>query len=290
MPDKDIFNSVGTVMGAITPNLQLGGNTFYDQWKYNNAGLREVRRLYDELPYDQRADAYNSASGAASIFKGGKLQAGIGASAQAISGAAGLYDTFVNAARTHRTPEFDSQVASLSAAGTGKYNNVGQLINDYQQTNFNPRIDEDQVRGMDSTEKFGTVLSSGAQGASIGSIFGPVGTGIGFLAGAVGGAGSVLVGDKNAEVETSFRRGQAARAAAFAKDNFGAALEDTLDTQNDTDSVNRKEFGGRISTTHMTMSQFADKVLGNQKTNDVSRSGGFVRIKTDGGVIVRFRK
>lgn len=167
-------------------------------------------------------------------------------------------------------------IANVANMGSSNYYDWNQIGADYANANMNVGgYEADDVRGMTTGEKWGSVGTGALAGAKAGY---EVGGWVGALAGGVIGAGGALAGvisgNRKAQREAINLNNQADIAQQYAKQNFAAGFEQVADRQNRKLQSNIAAEGGKISqaakSRHMTISQFADSVLAKQNADKYS--------------------
>ena len=143
---------------------------------YGNAA--RMRSLLQEQDYldknkisKENAELYDDA------LRAQQGQAVAGGIITGLTGATTLLSNAFKDAQIRDTTMQENQIADLSRAGNYNYNNYDQLANDYAQTNFGgPNINYQDIRGMTTGQKIGSVGTSMLSGAATGlQIGGPWG-------------------------------------------------------------------------------------------------------------------
>jgi hypothetical protein len=113
-----------------------------------------------------------------------------------------------------------------------------------------------------------------------------------MLGGAVIGGGAAAVnwinGNRKADIEQKNLAMNYEAAQEENGINMNAANDDIVDYEYRNMVSRRRAEGGQIKRSQ-SVKEFADSVLGNQKSNSVSHSAGIQRKKVDGGVSVRIK-
>lgn len=203
-----------------------------------------------------------------------------------LTGATTLLSNAFKDAQIRDTSMQENQIADLSRAGNYNYNNYDQLANDYAQTNFGgPNISYQDIRGMTTGQKFGSVGTSMLSGAATGlQIGGPWGALAGLAVGGLTGIGGVLAGDSAARTRQESLNIQAKLAGDAAQQNFAAAHERIGDNIHRQNAVNAVAEGGPIH-------RMIDDTLLKKPRQKEYRCGGKVqKLYCNGGVKIRIKK
>ena len=218
-------------------------------------------------------------------------QAVAGGIISGLTGATTLLSNAFKDAQIRDTSMHENQIADLSRAGAYNYNNYEQLANDYAQTNFGgPNINYQDIRGMTTGQKIGSVGTSMLSGAATGlQIGGPWGALAGLAVGGLTGIGGVLAGDAAAKTKQESLNIQAQLASDVAQQNFNAAHERISADNARRGIVNSVATGGAINRRSQSIREYADKVLKKTPVNARNCGGKIVRIRKDGGVCVRIK-
>ena len=202
------------------------------------------------------------------------------------AGINGILNPSLQAAEIGDTTAQRARIADVSHLGEGNYYDYDQLGADYANANFNiGNISSNDIRGLSTKEKIGSIGSAGLAGASAGmQVAGPWGA----LAGGVIGVGSSLLGiasgNRKEEREAINLNNQADIAQQYAQQNFAAAFEQVADRKNRQAQVNIAAQGGSIhikkenegkftaaaKSHHMSVQEFAKHVLAKQNANKYS--------------------
>ena len=188
------------------------------------------------------------------------------------------------------SPIAEGQIQDMRKIGSNNYDSFGDLSNAYRSINsLQPDIDVDQIRGGSPSERIGSTLSNTLTGATTGAtVGGPIGFIIGSGVGLGASIGGWIAGDRKADWKAESLGIQGRLANNSATRNLAAEGEHMA--ENDFRSrMNVSAKGGKINR-QRTVKEFADKVLGNQKNNDVSHSGGLIIKKCDGGTMIRIKR
>ena len=209
--------------------------------------------------------------------------------AEGISTGVQLLGTATNMSKINdNQPIVQQNLNNLNAIGKYRYDNVGQLVNDYNYLNINPSLNFDDVRGMTTGQKALGTLSLGASGALTGlSIGGPWGALAGGVIGTAAGAYGWITGDKNAESFIRDARMNGQYASINGRKNAEANTENYLNDEQGERIVSAK--GGKIRR-HQSIQEFADRILNNRTKNEPSRSAGIERQRVDGGLRIRIKR
>ena len=211
-----------------------------------------------------------------------------------LTGATSILTNAFQSAQIRDTSMQQGIIDDLSRAGNYNYNNYDQLANDYSQTQFNHSFGYDDIRGMNTMQKVGSVGTSALQGATTGlQIGGPWGALIGGVVGLGAGLGGVFAGDSAARAKQDSLNLQASIAADTARQNFSAAHERIGDNMHRQNAVNAVAKGGPIR--RQSIQEYADKVLRARSTAPKMREhhgygGKIQRIKGENGLTIRIKK
>lgn len=195
-----------------------------------------------------------------------------------LNGLAGIAGIASNAARINDTPWFDNQLAGLQRAGTYGYTDYGQVINEMNNLSHVNKQNYDDVRGMTKGQKWGSVGTGLATGASAGAAFGPWGALVGGVIGAAGAGLGVLKGNKAAEVKVASDNMDLSMANRNAMKNYSAALDGISEKNHIQGMVHPVAYGGPIKR-QMDMNEYKTKVLGNRPVKQYCKGGLKVRLK-----------
>ena len=207
-----------------------------------------------------------------------------------LTGATTLLSNAFKDAQIRDTSMQENQIADLSRAGAYNYNNYDQLANDYAQTNFGgPNINYQDIRGMTTGQKIGSVGTSMLSGAATGlQIGGPWGALAGLAVGGLTGIGGVLAGDSAARTRQESLNIQAQLAGDAAQQNFAAAHERIGDNIHRQNAVNAVAEGGQIRR-QQSIKEYADRVLGKKAMQRERKPSNVQRIMTNGGCVYRVK-
>lgn len=271
------------------PDVQLDTSILNSVPEIDEAGLSEgeldqINRQQDKLNNSFAKKPGLGFSGAAS-----KISSVLG-------GITGLVENYDRGASIQDTEGLKNQIKEYSNIGRGTYNDYDQLASDFGQLDLTPDIDEDEIRGLTTGQKWGNLASGTATGlsagAAVGSIIPGIGTGIGAAVGAGIGAItsglSILAGDEEARRQKEYLEDLKSVASQKATINLGLAHEDIRERQNREGIYNLSAQGGQIKRMS-SLQEFADTVLGSSKKNDVSHSARIIRSKCKGGTMVRVK-
>lgn len=178
-------------------------------------------------------------------------------------------------------------IQDLEELGKG-YSSYDDISRGYSQLAIQPDISYRTVRGSSEAEQYGNILSSTLTGATSGSVFGVPGAIIGGLVGLGAGVGGKIIGDTSADNIQKNLQLSNYIANSHGRMNLAAASEKAADMAHRNMIGNMKAEGGKMRT--LTIKDFAEKVLRNQKRNSVSHSGGIVINKCDGGTMIRIKR
>ena len=260
------------------------GNNYISHMKNANAGLRALNKIDGITP--EQLDQYSSK------LKSEAASAGFGASTSLLGGLSGIVGNTINLAQIADTSRQDAEIQQMGRIGQGGYGSYDQVASDYSRLNaLNPDLSFDTIRGADTKQKVGGVLSSTAAGAAAGAqIGGPWGA----LAGGVIGLGSslagVFIGDSQAKTEQRLKQAQAQQATGLSQTRMRTGIDDLAKSNFRADYANRAAMGGSIERKKQELQAFADRVMNRQQQNDVTHSAGIVRQHCKGGTMIRIKR
>ena len=271
--------------------MSIWDNIFNQDPLSDRAILRNARRTGRETLRKYKAD--NPAADESGAFEMNSLVPTVSA---AIGGVTGLVENYDRGSSIQDTEGLENQIQEYGNIGRGTYNDYDQLASDFGQLDLAPDIDEDEIRGMTTGQKWGNLASGAATGlsagAAIGSIIPGIGTGIGAAVGAGIGAItsglSILAGDEEARRQKEYLENLKSVASQKATINLGLAHEDLRERQNREGIYNLSAQGGRINRGE-SIQKFADRVMKRPRVNDSSASTVKVR-HGEGGTIIRIKR
>ena len=261
-----------------------GNNSFLGDYRNANAMLGKLNDLYannefkDPTTYDKLSYG----------LKGQRANAVAGGAIAGLTGVTQLANNAMQAAQINDMSGYRNQLQDYVDYSNYNYNSYDQLSNAMSQNYLEPVPSLDDIRGMSTGEKVGTVASSTLQGAQAGmQIGGPIGAAIGGAAGLISAGVGVLTGDKKAQIEQTSLNAQATLAQHDAGLNFAAAHERISDYNTRKGVANAAAKGGAINK-KQSITSFADRVLGTPKRRN-NHSSDITRTNVEGGVRIRFR-
>lgn len=209
-----------------------------------------------------------------------------------MNGATSIFNTSKGIAQTADTSQQRGMIQDIGNIGSQKFGNYGQAISAYDRINsMQPDISFDTYRGGSTKERVGGVLSNTITGATTGAQVGGLYGGIaGGVIGLGAGIGSWIAGDYNARANMQTDNARLYLAQDRANLNTQAGIEDLQNDEHRNKIYNLGAEGGKIERKNQSLQEFADKVLKNQKSNDVTRSSGIVREKVEGGTKIRIKR
>lgn len=260
------------------------GKNYLSQMSNAFAGLDAMKNMQGITP--QQKEQYGN------MMKSQAATAGLGASTALLGGLSGIVGTTKNLASIADTSKQDAAIQQMGSIGQGGYSSYDQVTADYNRLNsITPDLSYDTIRGVDTKQKVGGVLSATAAGAATGAqIGGPWGA----LAGGVIGLGSslagVFVGDRNARIEQQLKQAQAKQATELSQTRMRTGIDDLAQSNFRNDYANRAARGGSIERRQQDLQAFADRIMHRQKQNDVTHSSGIVRQHCKGGTLIRIKR
>jgi len=282
--------SIEEIRKLLEDNVQLratginGTTTIVDQYRNADALLNEL----DSLGLDETSDEYKNF---ANMYKGQKGSAIMSGALTGLTGLVDLGSNMVRSSQLANTSYYDDQLAQREQFGNYNYGTYDQLANDIanNQPQLNPLSFED-VRGMNTGQKVGSVFTSALSGASTGAQIGGLWGGIaGGALGLATGLGGVLTGDANARAKQNYYSAKASQANAISELNLQAAHDRISDRDSRNKIARFVATGGQIQRTKPSLQDFASRVTGRQ-TNSVRRKPNTMeRTYEDGGVRIRIK-
>lgn len=261
-----------------------GNNSFLGDYRNANAMLGKLDNLYagnefkDPTTYDKLSYG----------LKGQRANAIAGGAIAGLTGATQLANNAMQAAQINDMSGYRNQLQDYVDYSNYNYNSYDQLSNAMSQNYLEPVPSLDDIRGMSTGQKIGTVASSTLQGAQAGmQIGGPIGAAIGGAAGLISAGVGVLTGNKKAQNEQTALNAQATLAQYDADLNFAAAHERISDYNTRKGVANAAAKGGAIDR-KQSITSFANRVLGTPRQKD-NHSSGITRTNVEGGVRIRIR-
>lgn len=206
----------------------------------------------------------------------------------AIGGVTGLVENYDRGSSIQDTEGLENQIQEYGNIGRGTYNNYDQLASDFGQLDLTPDIDEDEIRGLTTGQKWGNLASGMATGAAAGAAFGGIGAAVGAGIGAITSGLSILAGDEEARKQKEYLENLKSVASQKATINLGLAHEDLRERQNREGLYNLSAQGGKINRGE-SIQKFADRVMKRPRVNDSSASTVKVR-HGEGGTIIRIKR
>lgn len=256
--------------------------------------------IYDQSylgQFKQAKSAFQTASDAGdeagmADAKSGMFSSAAGGVMAGLGGATTLLNNFQQLSQIADTSQQQGMIDDIYNLGRNDYSNYWQIQNDFNQLNYKPNLDWDEIRGGSKGERAGLVAESTLSGAMTGlQIGGPWGAVAGAGVGLASGIGGWISGDRAADQEMTRLKTQTYLANDEAIKNMNARLEKFGNYQFKSGLYkNLSAEGGPVRRRQQTIQEFADQVLRRQRTNDVSHSANFVREYTDGGVRIKFRR
>ena len=178
-----------------------------------------------------------------------------------LSGIGDVAQMSINLAQTEDTEPYQQQIENYSSLASNNASSFDQLANMYSLTApgvVTPSANE--LRGMDTWQKIGSLASAGLSGAKTGlEVGGGVGALIGGVVGLGAGAAGWIVGDTKAYNDAQELREQAAKAKKDNLLNLSAAGDRLKDTQFRSDYAHAAKFGGQIE--KVSLDDFAKRSL-----------------------------
>ena len=224
--------------------------------------------------------------------KAGKQNALIGGGLSALNGGLQLATGAITSARVNDMPQYDWQINQINQAGQGNYYSFDQLAQGYNTIDsIMPDIDFDDIRGMNTGQKIGSVGNLALSGATTGAtIGGPWGALVGGVAGLGAGIVGVFAGDAEAERKKRIYENEAMLAQANARTNLNAAHERLTDYQFRSGVAHAVAEGGRIERKKQSLQEFAARALRKPQAREMEPFSGITHSKCKGGTMVRIKR
>jgi len=255
-------------------------NTYLNQYNSARTGLKDLsgRELNDEelLKMDLLRAQRDSALAEGSLA--------------ILGGASSLVGMSKGLADINDTSYIEGGIDDISRIGRRNYSSFGEMVSDYDRLRSSGvDINYDDIRGASTREQIGGILSSTASGATTGlTVGGPWGALIGGVVGLGAGALGAISGNDAARRKEEQLRSSAQTATFLAQNNLNSAAERYSESQF-RNRMNISKNGGEIERS-LTVKEFADKVLGNQRRNDITHSSGLMIRKCNGGTMIRIKR
>ena len=267
----------------------LYGQSFAGSYQDASRRLEELRLAQAANDNDSWYGRNDVADDFESALRAQRGQAIAGGIVTGLTGATTLLSNAFKDAQIRDTSMQEGIISDLGRAGNYNYNNYDQLANDYAQTNFNPQFNYQDIRGMNTGQKIGSVGTSALSGAATGmQIGGPWGALAGLAIGGLTGLGGVIAGDNAAKTRQQSLNLQAQLASDAAQQNFAAAHERIGDNIHRQNAVNAVAEGGPIRR-QQSIKEYADRVLGQKAVQRERKPSNIQRIMTNGGCVYRVK-
>ena len=265
-----------------------GSPTMVDQYRNADIMLDELDRIEDI--HDPGNEKYYN--NFANQFKGEKFNAVANGVLTGATAAGTILSNAVRDSQIQDTSMYENEIANLGNEGNYNYGSFNQLENDIANRQELTPVSYDEIRGMNTGQKIGSVASSAATGAMAGlTIGGPWGALVGGVVGLGGGLAGVLTGDKKAEAKQAYLASSASHANGIANINTQAAHERIAGNDNRYKMVRAVANGGQIQRKKESIQDFASRVLGEPSRTQIRTSPQHItRTKVDGGIRIRIKK
>lgn len=186
-----------------------------------------------------------------------------------------------------------------ASIGSGLYGSTNQIRSEYDalRRSSNNRLNANDYR-LNSQQRMTGITSMGMQGASLGATIGSaiapglgtaIGAGVGLLGGAVTGGILADEGERNMEQRVKDYNESLAIKEEQARNRLNASVDILQDRLFRESSAHAVAEGGHIERKKQSLQEFADRVLGAKKANEVTHSAGIVRSHCKGGTMVRIK-
>jgi len=221
-----------------------------------------------------------------------KIDDTLGKVSSVLGGLTGVVSGMKQAAQLGDVSQQDNMIDSMSDIGSGNYDSYSQIMTDYSRLGeMSPDLSYDTIRGGSTGQRIGNVGSSALSGAMAGlKVGGAWGALAGGIIGLGAGIGGWISGDAKAHYRQGLMQARANNANDIAQANMLAATDAYKDSAFRNSYASRMAMGGRIERKPMTVTDFADAVMGRQKASDRTHSAGISRRYVKGGLMVRIKK
>lgn len=259
-----------------------GGNGYISQYRNNRLAKTALYGMKDTIGNDALYNEYNSA------FNAGMTDAAMNGGLSVIQGIGQISAQAVKNASINDITDYYNALEDYGNIGTGSYDSYAQLADEQSRSAYLPTVEYDDIRGMNGTQKIGSIASSTLSGLTAGTAVAPgigtaIGAGIGFLAG----VGSVMYGDAKAAAEKNYANSQQKIAQLQNSENVSAA-KDMLDQKRRRNAwVNSNADGGQMKK-QLTVAEFAELIRKNSDES-VMHSGKIMHRHCSGGTLVRLK-
>ena len=275
--------------GASFKNHGFGGSsTIADQYRNADMMLDNLNSLED-IHDEANAEYYNNFANQFKAEKGNAVANGI---LTGLTGITGIASNAISSAQINDTSLYENQIADRRNFGNYNYGSYDQLTNDIVNQPQLTQASYEDIRGMNTGQKVGSVASSALTGAATGmQIGGPWGAAIGGAVGLIGGIGGVVAGNKRADARQAYLASAAAQANAISNININAANERIAENEHRYKMARVAARGGSIRRKRETVSEFASRVTGQGHIGGERKSpSNMIRTNVDGGVRIKIRK
>ena len=259
--------------------------TIVDQ--YRNADML-LGKLNDIEDIDKESESYKNF---ANQFKGEKANAVASGVLTGITGATNILSNAIGDAQINDTSVYENEIANLRDFGNYNYGSFDQLANDMANRPELTQASFEDIRGMNTGQKVGSVATSALSGAATGmQIGGPWGAAIGGAVGLLGGIGGVVAGYKRAEARQAYLASSAAQANAISNLNTQAAHERIAENEHRYKMARVVARGGRIQRRRETASEYASRVMRVPRENKLKMRSDITRTVDENGVRIRIKR
>lgn len=206
-----------------------------------------------------------------------------------VSGIGDIAQMGIGLAQIKDVSPYDYQLKSYEDIGRQGASSNSQLADMYGEVQRGVNIpSSDELRGMDSGQKFGSVLSAGLSGAVAGSSLGLPGIIGGTITGLAGGTVGAIAGDIRAQREADRLRREQQEAYKNNITRLGVEGDRLADRNFRSQYAHIGARGGEIQ--KPTVQDFADRVLGHTRKPVADRASlGFKKEYCSGGLKVSIR-
>ena len=269
-------------------NHGFGGSpTIADQYRNADMMLDDLNSLED-IHDEVNAEYYNNF---ANQFKAEKANAVTSGILTGITGATNILSNAIGDAQINDTSVYDNEIADLRNYGNYNYGSFDQLTNDIANQPQLTQASYEDIRGMNTGQKIGSVASSALSGATAGmQIGGPWGAAIGGAVGLIGGIGGVVAGNKRADARQAYLASSAAQANAISDVNMQASHDRIAENEHRYKMARIAARGGSIQRRRETASEYASRVMRAPRENGIKMRSDIVRSIDENGVRIKIKR
>ena len=219
---------------------------------------------------------------------------GWGAALGILGGGMDLVNGAIRSAQIEDLTQYEDELSRMQQLGTQDYGNYGQVMQGYDQlmhTGYD--VTADDIRGMNTGQKIGSIGTSTISGAMTGlqvSGGNPYAALAGAVVGLGSGVGGVVAGDQKAAREAMRLRYAQEDALMASTMNLNNAMEGLQDYNFRQGVAHRVAEGGPIERRQQSLKEFAANALRKPHAPEDYERNGIVRKKCDGGIMIRLKR